>query len=112
MAFYDRIARRWDSVTDDRGGAFKRHVLNDRLLDLIGDARSLSILELGAGNGYFSRLLASRSPCERLVVTDASAALIGIARDRRPARGAEYAVLDIGGPFPFEGASFDRVLAT
>jgi SAM-dependent methyltransferase len=112
VAYYDRIARRWDAITGERGGAFKRHVVNDRLLELIGDVRAHSILELGAGNGYFSRMLASRARCGRLVVTDASAELVDLARRKRAASGADYAVLDVGGPFPFEPRSFTVVLAT
>jgi SAM-dependent methyltransferase len=112
VAFYDRIARRWDAITGERGGAFKRHVVNERLLGLIGDPRGLSILELGAGNGYFSRLLTSRTPSRRLVVSDASPVLLDIARHLHPAPGAEYLVLDAGGPFPFERECFDLILAT
>lgn len=112
MAYYDAIARRWDAITGDRGGAFKRHVLNDRLFGFIDGIRPLSVLELGAGNGYFSRLLSTRFRCERLVVSDASATLIELARQRHPARAAEYQVLDIGEPFPFEPGRFTLVLAT
>jgi SAM-dependent methyltransferase len=112
VAYYDGIARRWDAVTGAGGGAFKRHVLNDRLLGIIDGIRPLSVLELGAGNGYFSRLLSARWRCERLVVTDASPELIDLARQRHPARGAEYRVLDIGEPFPFDAHSFTLLLAT
>ena len=110
MAFYDPIAGRWDAITGDRGGAFKRHVLNHRLLEQIGNARGLSILELGAGNGYFGRLL--RPSPRRLVLSDASAALLDIAFKRRPIPGAEYVLLDVGDTFPFAPGDFDLVLAT
>ena len=106
MAFYDRIARRWEAVTGERGGAFKRHVLNDRLLGRIGAARGLDVLELGAGNGYFGRLLRGA----RLTLTDASGELLEIARGRNPE--ARCLRLDVRDAFPFENASFDLVLAT
>jgi SAM-dependent methyltransferase len=112
VAYYDGIARRWDAITGNEGGAFKRHVLNDRLFRIIDDLRPLRVLELGAGNGYFSRLLSTRRPCERLAVSDASPELMALARQRHPARGAEYHVLDIGADFPFDSGSFTLLLAT
>ena len=57
LSYYDRIAGRWDKVTGRAGGAFKRLVLNDRILGLIGDVSGRDVLEIGAGNSYLARLL-------------------------------------------------------
>jgi len=56
MAYYDRMARRWHRATGYRGGSFKSHVLNDVLINMMPAVAGLSILELGAGNGYFMPL--------------------------------------------------------
>lgn len=114
MSYYDRIAAQWDEETGPSGGAFKRLVLNDRMLALIGDVSGRDVLEVGAGNGYLARLLArrhsGREPA-RLVVSDASARLLEIAARRYAAPRAEYVRLDLRQPLPLEAASFDLVVA-
>ena len=51
--YYSRIAKQWHDITGYHGGPFKKYVLNDHLLEQISSIDNLSILELGAGNGYF-----------------------------------------------------------
>jgi SAM-dependent methyltransferase len=115
MSYYDRIADAWDKLTGDEGGPFKRHVLNDRLLGLLPDVGDRVVVELGAGTGYFARLLCRRRPGRlprRLVVTDASGELLRIARERHAAPGAEILPLDLSSPFPFGKGEVDLLLAT
>lgn len=72
-AYYDRIARQWHRVTGYHGGAFKRYVLNERILARIDGIDGLAILELGAGNGYFAPLLLRRFSGQQpthLVISD------------------------------------------
>ena len=114
LAYYDRIAERWEQITGPKGGALKELVLNDMLLKGLGSLSGCSILELGAGNGYFMRMAfrhLSGGWARRIVITDASAPLLEIAKDRRPVPGAEYQVLDIRGSFPFEDEAFDIIVA-
>jgi SAM-dependent methyltransferase len=114
-AYYDRIARQWHRLAGYHGGPFKRYVLNDRLLSEISGISGKAILELGAGNGYFAPLLLRRFSGQlpsRLVITDQSEALLGIAESAFHIDGAEYATLDVQDPFPFPDASFDLVAAS
>jgi SAM-dependent methyltransferase len=114
-AYYDRIATRWHHVTGYHGGAFKRYVLNNRILSQIPGIAEKAIIELGAGNGYFAPLLLRRfsgqSP-NRLVITDQSQALLDIAQSSFWIDGAEYHALDVHDPFPFPDGSFNLVLAS
>ncbi len=106
MAYYDRIARRWHSVTGYHGGPFKRSFLNELLLDRIGGIDSRAILELGAGNGYFMPMLIRRYSGQqraRLVITDQSGALLDLARQHFGIDGAEYLQLDRHPPIPVRG---------
>jgi SAM-dependent methyltransferase len=115
MATYDRFAKLWHSVTGSEGGAFKKHVLNDRIIGKIDAIEGRSILEMGAGNGYFIRLMLRRFPGqtpERVVVTDCAETLLELARRHFRVAGAEYEKLDVRGPFPFSDGSFDLALAT
>jgi len=115
VAYYDRIARKWHEVTGSHSGAFKKYVLNDVLISKVSDAAGLAILELGAGNGYFLPLLLRRCSGHRparVVVTDQSTKLLGLARRHCLVPDAEYLTLDIRRHFPFEPATFDLILAT
>lgn len=115
MAYYDHIARNWHKATGYKGGSFKKHVLNDILLQKMSAVSSKTILELGAGNGYFMRLalqyFSGQIP-EHIVISDKSAKLLSIAESHFKISDAEYLQLDVRGPFPFEDESFDLILAT
>ena len=115
MAYYDSIARQWHKTTGYRGGEFKRLVLNDVLLESIPDIDGRSILELGAGNGYFIPLVlrkySGKIPA-RIVITDQSSKLIEIAQKNFSIETAEYRILNVARKFPFADENFDMILAT
>ena len=105
----------WHRATGYSGGAFKRYVLNDLILEKIGRIAGCAILELGAGNGYFAPLLLRRFSGQipgRLVISDQSKAQLDIARSAFSLDAAEYLSLDVQERFPLEDASFDLILAT
>jgi len=115
MTYYDRIAKQWHQATGHKGGAFKELVLNDVLLKKLRTIESSSILELGAGNGYFLRLLLrhfSGQVPSRIVVTDQSRRLLDAAKEHFSIPEAEYHMLDVRRRFPFDDTSFDLVLAS
>jgi SAM-dependent methyltransferase len=114
MAYYDRIAKKWHDVTGSSGGPLKALVLNDLLLDRLPELAGRSILELGAGNGYFLPLALRRFSGQvpaRVVVTDQSAAQLQIARRAFRVPDAQYLVLDVRGAFPFDAGAFDLIVA-
>ncbi|HEU5344784.1 MAG TPA: class I SAM-dependent methyltransferase [Ktedonobacterales bacterium] len=114
IAYYDRIAKQWHRVTGHHGGAFKRYVLNDCLLGKIEGIAGRSILELGAGNGYFAAIMLRRFSGQqpaRLVISDQSQAQLDTAQTTFFLQDAEYAQLDVQQTFPFADASFDLILA-
>lgn len=113
-AYYDRIAKQWHRVTGHHGGAFKRYVLNDRILARIEGVAGQAILELGAGNGYFAPLLLRRFSGQRparLVISDQSQAQLDTAQSTFGIDGAEYLPLDVQDGFPLPDASIDFILA-
>lgn len=113
-AHYDRIARQWHAVTGAQGGALKKLVLNELVLDRLSDIAGRAILELGAGNGYFMPLVLRRFSGQvpaRVVITDQSPVLLGLAQRTFYVADAEYRVLDVRSPFPYAAASFHLILA-
>ncbi|UCH20320.1 MAG: class I SAM-dependent methyltransferase [Deltaproteobacteria bacterium] len=113
--YYSRIAKQWHKATGYQGGPLKKYVLNDYLLKNIESITDCSILELGAGNGYFIPLMLKRFSGQipaRIVITDLSGALLSVAQKEFRVKEAEYTQLDIRNRFPFEAASFDLILST
>lgn len=89
-------------------------MLNESILSKIERIEGRSILELGAGNGYFGPLLLRRFSGQRparLVISDQSRAQLDIARSTFGIDGAEYLLLDVQEGFPFPDASIDLILA-
>jgi SAM-dependent methyltransferase len=114
IAYYDRIARQWHRVTGHHGGAFKRYVLNDYILAKIERLEGLAILELGAGNGYFTPLMLQRFSGQRptrLIISDQSQAQLDTAQSTFRIHEAEYLRLDAQQSFPIPNASIDLILA-
>lgn len=113
-AYYDGIAKQWHRVTGYHGGAFKRYVLNDRILEKIERVEGCALLELGAGNGYFAQLMLRRFSGQmpsRLAISDQSQAQLDIARSAFDLDNAEYLLLYVQEYFPLEDGSFDLILA-
>jgi len=115
MAYYDRLAKKWHEITGYTGGAFKKNVLNDRIIVKLPELSYRAILELGAGNGYFLPFLlkkfAGQTPA-RIVITDISEKLLIIAQRHFRIPEALYLRLDVRGEYPFADNTFDIILAT
>lgn len=113
--YYSKIKNAWHAATGSEGGPLKKYVLNDLLYCHVGEVDGASILEIGAGNGYFARLLCRRKSGQqprRFVVSDISGALLQLAQQTFPVSYAEYRQIDVCRPLPFEPATFDLILAT
>jgi SAM-dependent methyltransferase len=115
MTYYDKIAKKWHHITGVQGGAFKKYVLNSFLLDQIESIQDKTILELGAGNGYFMPRVLERYSGQtptRLVISDISTKLLALAEKHFRIPQAEYLQLDVRSPAPFPAGEFDLVIAT
>jgi trans-aconitate 2-methyltransferase len=104
----DWNASRYDKVADPqtRWGA---EVL--ARLPLEGDE---TVLDAGCGTGRVTELLLARLPRGRVVALDASAGMLGQARERLARFGdrVTYVQASLEGPLPLEPASVDAVLST
>jgi SAM-dependent methyltransferase len=70
-----------ERIRSERGDPSRRGLLDDWMLDAIGDVRGLDVIDLGCGEGSFGKLMASRGA--RVTGIDACAALIDAANARR-----------------------------
>jgi len=115
VSYYDTIAKRWHEATGYKGGAFKELVLNAVLLRKLPPIQDLTILELGAGNGYFLPLVFrhfSGQVPSAVVITDQSRQQLDIAQKHFRLPMAEYRQMDVRQRFPFEENYFDLILAS
>ncbi|MEK7610313.1 MAG: class I SAM-dependent methyltransferase [Patescibacteria group bacterium] len=89
----------------------KTEIRAPALLAILGDAGGKSVLDLGCGDGYYSRLLAEKGA--RVVGVDFSEISIGIAmkHEKQKSLGIKYIQTDITSAFPLEDCSFDAVVA-
>jgi len=91
---WNAMADLYDAYAGTRDDFYRTEVMGPGLLSACGDVRGLKVLDLGCGQGYFSRLLAQRKA--NVVGIDLSERQIAHARRREHASplGIEYLVLD------------------
>ena len=104
----------WASAADGYLGYFdsdadrlRRELLDPLILDLLRPAGK-RIVDLGCGEGYFSRILRGRQ-AQRVLGLDVAAELIGEAIAKDP--GGEYLAFDVGRDDLSEPERFDSVVA-
>src|SRR5688500_10911352 len=81
-----------ERVRSNTGDPSRRGVLDDWMLDALGDVRGLDIIDLGCGEGSFGKMMASRGA--RVTGIDACPTMIDAANARRGA-GEQYHVNDM-----------------
>lgn len=107
---WDIAAEAWDDFVESGKDYYRIEVHGPALLDACGDVAGLGILDLGCGQGWFSRQLAHAGA--RVVGVELSENQLANARrhEEETQLGIEYHLLDaadIGSHFP--GESFDIV---
>jgi SAM-dependent methyltransferase len=92
-AQYDDIAEQYRQTT---ASPLRRFIESYTLLRLVGDVRGRSVLDLGCGEGFFSRRFIQLG-ARRVVGVDISPAMIELARsrEREDPLGVEYICADV-----------------
>lgn len=113
----DSSTRSWNAAADDwvahvDTSDFQNHLLQPRMLDLAGDVAKRRVLDLGCGEGAYSRALVRRGA--RVTGIDGSARLIEIARLRAAAAGLDidYRCLNASVLDGIASGSFDLIVAS
>ena len=109
---YDDIA---EAYRTSKQAAWRLHIEAPSFLDLVGDVRRLSVLDLACGEGFYTRQLAE-SGAARLVGIDSSKAMVELAREAHGSRGngdmsityrvADVRDLDLGEQFDLVTAAY------
>ena len=102
---WEASARRWVELID-AGEPHRELLLDPVVLELCGELGGLRVLDLGCGEGRFSRLVSRRGACS--IGVDPTSLLIAVAGERHPdgryVRAAAEAL-------PFAAQTFDLVVS-
>lgn len=109
---WNAMADAYDAAVGTPADFYRTEVIGPSLLAACGSVSALAVLDLGCGQGYFSRLLAKAGA--RVVGVDVSERLIdhAVRREREAPLGIEYQALDaaeIASRWP--PASFDLIVS-
>jgi SAM-dependent methyltransferase len=109
---YDDIA---EEYRESKRAAWRLHIEAPSFLDLVGDVRGISVLDLACGEGFYTRRLADAGAA-RVVGVDSSNAMVELAREAQGARGngdgavtyrvADVRDLDLGETFDLVTAAY------
>ena len=113
----DSSTRSWDAAAADwiahaDTSDYQNLFLQPRMLALAGDVSGLRVLDLGCGEGAYSRALAGRGA--RVIGIDGSARLVDAARDRAEAAGLDidYRCLNANALHGLAEGSVDLIVAS
>jgi ubiquinone/menaquinone biosynthesis C-methylase UbiE len=100
---WDESAEAWIADQGEEGDWSRRYVLDPVMKSLLGDLGGQRVLDVGSGEGRFSRWMQSRGA--EVVGVEPTLALIREARNR----GGDF-VRAFGAPLPIQSNTFDRVV--
>src|SRR3954464_10461412 len=113
----DSSTRSWDNAADAwvehaAGAHYQKLFVQPRMLALAGDVAGRLVLDLGCGEGSYSRELVRRGA--RVTGVDGSARLVEVARERTAAAGLDiaYHCLNASALHGIGDATFDLIVAS
>ena len=105
----------WNSIAAEydmkivRGDFFRNEILDKALIRNIGEIKNKTLLDLGCGQGYLSKIITSEGT--NIIGIDISENLIEIANKRYKKEGTSFVVGNIEEKLPFEDNTFDTTIS-
>ncbi len=108
---WDKVAEWWNDEVGDTGAWHQKHDIDPVIFKIIGKIREKKILEIGCGNGYFSRLLAGKGA--KVTAIDISKKLLefAIAKEKEKPLGIRYLARDAADLYGIKSKYFDLAIA-
>jgi len=110
-AEWNKVAERWDTEAGDVGVWHQQNDIDPVIFKTLGDVKNKRVIEIGCGNGYFSRFLTKRGA--QVTAIDLSGKLLefAIAREKANPFGIRYSTRDAANLHGLKSKSFDIALA-
>ncbi len=110
-AEWDKVAEWWDIEAGDVGVWHQQNDIDPVIFKMLEDVKNKRVIEIGCGNGYFSRLLAKKEA--QVTAIDLSGKLLefAIAREKANPLGIKYLTRDAANLHSLKSKSFDIALA-
>lgn len=111
MKNWEDLVEWWDNKQGDEGDLWHKTLIDPTVLRILGNVSGKDVLDLGCGNGYFSRKLARMGA--RVTGIDSSAPIVEKAqeKERLAPLGVDYNVAEAAHLTMIGDGSFDVVLA-
>ncbi len=104
-------AERWDAMYDDDGDRNRRYQSDEPMLRLLGDIRSLQVLDVGSGQGYLCRKLAASGATMTGIELSDGFFEIATGHERRRPLGITYHQASASDMAFFDDEQFDKAVA-
>jgi 2-polyprenyl-3-methyl-5-hydroxy-6-metoxy-1,4-benzoquinol methylase len=110
-AEWDKMASWWHAEASDHGVYHQYTDIDPVVKELLGSVKGRKVIEIGCGNGYFSRALAKCGA--KVTALDASSKMIAIAsaEEKKRPLGIVYLVRDAAQLQEIKSRSFDLAMA-
>ncbi len=110
-AEWDKMASWWHAEAADHGVYHQYNDIDPVVKELLGSVKGKKVIEIGCGNGYFSRALAKRGA--KVTALDASSKMIAIAHaeEKKKSLGIVYLHRDTARLQGIKSGFFDLALA-
>lgn len=109
MSQYDKIANIYEKFMGNGGDIPHQLLFDPPLIKLLPDIKEARVLDVGSGNGYWTKRLASKY--KNVIGIDNSSNLIKIAREKRSERNIEYLKMDLENKLSFENKYFSFIFS-
>ncbi len=106
---WDHQAQWYDKIVGENGSYYHKNVIVPKVLELIGNINNKKILDLGCGQGFFTRILKSKGA--EVVGVDLSKNLIETARKYPESKNITYYIANAENLYFLEKESFDYVIS-
>jgi len=111
QATWDANAERWTATYDDDGDSNRRFQSDEPMLALLGDVDGLRVLDVGSGNGYLCRKLASAGATMTGVEMSAEFVRMAKQREAEEGLGITYHRGTVANMAYLESSHFDRAVS-
>lgn len=109
MKTWNIIGSRYDALVGETGDINHKTYLNPVVLRLVGSIKDKKTLDLGCGQGYFSRILAKKGA--QVVGIDLADKLLDIAKNKEKPIGPTYFCRNAANLYGLKGNSFDIIVS-